>query len=72
MRYQLSIPARINILGNPGDANEGDFATISAAINIFAGALVEPSENIILETVVDHRTKAGYRNQKSIYERVDG
>ena len=31
MRYQLTVPARINILGNPSDANEGDFATITAA-----------------------------------------
>ena len=31
MPYRLKIPARINILGNPSDANEGDFATISAA-----------------------------------------
>jgi galactokinase/mevalonate kinase-like predicted kinase len=49
MRYQLSVPARINILGNPSDANEGDFATISAAVDLFAGALVEPSERLVLE-----------------------
>ena len=38
MTYQLKIPARINILGNPSDANEGDFATISAAVDIYAHA----------------------------------
>jgi hypothetical protein len=44
VRYRLSIPARINILGNPGDANEGDFATLSAAVEVRARALVEPAE----------------------------
>lgn len=54
MSYQLKVPARINILGNPSDANEGDFATISAAVNIYAHAIVEPnlnSEKIILEQI---------------------
>ncbi len=49
MRYHLSVPARINILGNPADANEGDFATISAAIDVYAGALIEPAEGLTLE-----------------------
>ncbi len=43
-RYNLQIPARINILGNPTDANEGDFHTISAAISLFAGGVIEPAE----------------------------
>ncbi len=54
MRYSLKVPARINILGNPSDANEGDFATISAAIDIYAHATIEPlyhSKKIILEQV---------------------
>jgi galactokinase/mevalonate kinase-like predicted kinase len=50
MRYHLTVPARINVLGNPSDANEGDFATISAAVNVYAGALVEPAEGIVLES----------------------
>jgi galactokinase/mevalonate kinase-like predicted kinase len=49
MRYHLTVPARINILGNPSDANEGDFATITAAVNVYASALVEPAEKLILE-----------------------
>jgi glucuronokinase len=49
MAIQLSIPARVNILGNPTDGNEGAFATISAAINIFAHATIEPHENHRLE-----------------------
>jgi galactokinase/mevalonate kinase-like predicted kinase len=51
MRYQLTIPARVNILGNPADANEGDHATISAAIDIYAGATVEPASGLVLEAV---------------------
>jgi glucuronokinase len=51
MRYRLSIPARINILGNPGDANEGDFATISAAVEMRAGALLEPAKGLVLESL---------------------
>jgi D-glycero-alpha-D-manno-heptose-7-phosphate kinase len=49
MRHRLKIPARINILGNPGDATEGDFAVISAAIDIWAYAEVAPAEDIILQ-----------------------
>jgi galactokinase/mevalonate kinase-like predicted kinase len=59
MPYTLSIPARINILGNPSDANEGDFATISAAVGIFAGADIDKADEIILEQV--KKTKDGYR-----------
>jgi len=50
VRYHLTIPARINILGNPSDAVEGDFATISGAVNIYAGALIEEAENLVVET----------------------
>jgi len=46
---QLSIPARINILGNPSDANEGDFATISAAVEIRAYATIDSDERYVLE-----------------------
>jgi galactokinase/mevalonate kinase-like predicted kinase len=56
MSYKLKVPARINILGNPGDANEGDFATISAAVDIYAHATIHPllnSRDIILEQVSD-------------------
>ncbi|HEY73681.1 MAG: hypothetical protein DRJ03_17540 [Chloroflexi bacterium] len=51
MRYQLTIPARVNILGNPSDALEGDHATISAAIDTYAGAAVEPASRLILEAL---------------------
>ena len=39
MSLELRIPARINILGNPSDGLEGDFSTISGAVDVFAGAL---------------------------------
>ncbi len=40
--YRLTIPARVNILGNPSDANEGDFATLSAAVDRYAHAWIGP------------------------------
>lgn len=48
-RYRLTIPARINLLGNPADANEGDYAVISAAVDLHAGAVVEPADGLVLE-----------------------
>ncbi len=51
MRYKLTIPARINVLGNPSDANEGDFATISAAVDRRAGAFIEEADELILESL---------------------
>jgi len=65
MRYRLTIPARINILGNPSDANEGDYATISAAIDLYAGATFEPASDLVLEATTRegetpaHQTFAG-------------
>lgn len=44
--YHLSIPARINVLGNPTDANEGDFATITAAVNLRAHAVIKPGDSL--------------------------
>jgi D-glycero-alpha-D-manno-heptose-7-phosphate kinase len=49
MRCTITAPARINLLGNPSDANEGDFATISAAIDLRAGVSLEPAEGLVLE-----------------------
>ena len=54
-RYVLRIPARVNILGNPTDANEGDLATISAAINIYAGANVGEDSECIFQWI--HRDR---------------
>lgn len=54
MPYHLKIPARINILGNPSDANEGDFATISAAIDLYAYATIEASDSIIIKQIEKH------------------
>ena len=57
MRYSLSVPSRMNLLGNPTDATEGDFATISVAIDIRAGATLEPADGLILES--SQRDEAG-------------
>jgi galactokinase/mevalonate kinase-like predicted kinase len=51
MRYRLTIPARINLLGNPSDGAEGAHATISAAIDTYAGATVEPVDSLVLEAI---------------------
>jgi D-glycero-alpha-D-manno-heptose-7-phosphate kinase len=51
MRYQLIIPARVNILGNPADGVEGAHSTISTAIDTYAGATVEPADGILLESI---------------------
>ncbi len=48
-QFTMKIPARMNILGNPTDANEGDFATISAAIDVYARAIYEEDEDITIE-----------------------
>ena len=58
MRLHLTVPARINILGNPGDACEGDFAVLSAAIDLRAGAVVKPTDGLILEQLA--RTEDGF------------
>lgn len=63
MRYKLTIPARINVLGNPSDANEGDFATISAAVDIRAGAFVEPAQELTLESL--RRDNGGWTTESS-------
>ncbi len=49
-RFELSVPARINVLGNPTDGNEGDFATISAAIDLRARATIEPADGLVFES----------------------
>lgn len=47
MGFQVKVPARINILGNPSDANEGAHQTISAAINLFGELICEEGDDTI-------------------------
>lgn len=49
--FVVKVPARINILGNPSDANEGAHQTISAAVNLWATGKVEESDKLIFEHV---------------------
>jgi galactokinase/mevalonate kinase-like predicted kinase len=49
MSISLSVPSRINILGNPADGNEGDFATISMAVDVRARATLQLAEKFIFE-----------------------
>jgi len=49
MTLRVSLPARINVLGNPTDAVEGAYATISAAVEIRGGATAAEHERIAFE-----------------------
>lgn len=49
MKYGVSVPARINVLGNPSDANEGAHQLICAAVEERGGAFIEDSDKLILE-----------------------
>jgi hydroxymethylglutaryl-CoA reductase len=42
----VSLPARINIVGSPTDAVEGAYATISAAVDLRGGASIGPSDGL--------------------------
>jgi len=43
---ELSLPARINVVGSPTDAVEGAYATLSAAVELRAGARVRPAAQL--------------------------
>ena len=51
MKYGVSVPARINVLGNPADANEGAHQLICAAIEERGGAFIEESDKLVLEVL---------------------
>lgn len=70
MGFRVKVPSRINLLGNPADANEGDFATISAAINIYAYAYIEKAEKIILEQKI--QTTGGFKTIQRSEHSCDG
>ncbi len=64
-RCSLTVPARINVLGNPADANEGAHATISVAVEIRAGATLQESDELVLETLV-RDDQGGMRPEESM------
>jgi galactokinase/mevalonate kinase-like predicted kinase len=45
----VDLPARLNLLGNPSDANEGDFAVISLAVELRA--------EVVLRAATDRRAR---------------
>ncbi len=49
MKFNVKIPGRINVLGNPSDANEGAHQTISAAVNLWGDAHCEPADTLTFE-----------------------
>ncbi len=58
MKFKVKIPGRINVLGNPSDANEGAHQTISAAVNLWGEADCEISEVLTFEAM-DHPEHMG-------------
>ena len=60
-QFRLTVPARINILGNPADANEGDFATISAAVDLYAWADIQTAPGYTLEQSDSDPFQASFR-----------
>jgi galactokinase/mevalonate kinase-like predicted kinase len=45
----VSLPARVNVLGNPTDGVEGAYATVSAAIEVRGGASAAAADEIVFE-----------------------
>jgi galactokinase/mevalonate kinase-like predicted kinase len=46
---RVALPGRLNLLGNPGDANEGDFQVISAAVELRAELSLRPAAGRLAE-----------------------
>ncbi len=45
-QIEVSLPARINVVGSPTDAVEGAYATVSAAVEIRGGARIRHAANL--------------------------
>lgn len=70
MNYLLSIPARINLLGNPSDGVEGDFATLSTAINLFAHARITPAQDwVFQQSPQNNQGKLPHPSHVQVYHR---
>lgn len=54
--FQVSLPARINIVGSPTDAVEGAYATISAALQMRGGARIAAAMELEFERPSGQRT----------------
>ena len=65
MPLELRIPTRINILGNPSDGLEGDFAAISSAVNVFAGVFIDGSDNLVIEQLSNHNADSNILHKES-------
>jgi D-glycero-alpha-D-manno-heptose-7-phosphate kinase len=62
MTLSISIPGRINILGNPTDGLEGDFCTISCAVSLRTYGVFEESDDF----QVDVRTLEGAGSYQTV------
>jgi len=59
MKFKVKIPARINVLGNPSDANEGEHQTISAAVDLYGEAVCERADVLTFEFLDKPPTEFG-------------
>lgn len=62
MTISISVPGRINVLGNPTDGLEGDFCTISCAVSLRTYGVFEESDDFS----VDVRTLEGGGNYQTV------
>jgi len=44
---EVSLPARINVVGSPTDAVEGAYATVSAAVEVRGGARIRAAQDLV-------------------------
>jgi len=61
MTISVSVPGRINILGNPTDGLEGDFCTLSCALSLRSFGVFESSADFIVEVKGSSRTASAKR-----------
>ncbi len=62
MTISVSVPGRINVLGNPTDGLEGDFCTISCAVSLRTYGVFEESDDFL----VDVRTSEGADSYRTV------
>lgn len=56
MTLSVSVPGRVNILGNPTDGLEGDFCTLSAALSLRSFGVFELSKDFVVDVKGSRRS----------------
>ena len=70
MPLEPKIPACINILGNPSDALEVDFATNSTAVDVIAVAFIQASDKPVVGQLSNRHANCKVLYQESCSQRV--